>query len=323
MLLPIEQLPKDALPCMSWGWGTQDEVAQMKAAAKSVSGFWLRPTFDGLPAVHVDVGSTTVQETMEVEGAGTWVITHVGGLHFYQAFDLKCDDVTADPVTQINVIFDKMEKMLKAANIAPTQLARTWFYLDKVTSWYKEFNLARDAFFKRIGIYDLTHPASTGIGCPNVYGAAAVAGLLAVVPTNPEQPSILWEEAESPLQGPAPDYKSSFSRAAAVETEEGCHLYVSGTASIAPTGETQYLDDIEGQIARTMEVVEGILKARGMTWEHTTRAIAYIKEPSFLNAWQAWLKTHHLSENFASVLVADICRDDLLFELELDALKRA
>ncbi len=64
------------------------------------------------------------------------------------------------------------------------------------------------------------------------------------------------------------------SRAVEIEFPDHRRLYVSGTASIKPTGETAFVGDTEKQVALTMEVVFEILKSRNMDWSDLVRADA-------------------------------------------------
>ena len=50
-----------------------------------------------------------------------------------------------------------------------------------------------------------------------------------------------------------------------------------------------------------------------------TRAIVYLKRPEYRAAWQAWLARQGLPPTFATVMDAEVCRPDWLFEVELDA----
>ena len=93
---------------------------------------------------------------------------------------------------------------------------------------------------------------------------------------------------------------------------------VSGTASIEPGGATAYVDDVSQQIELTMDVVEAILVSRGMGWKDATRAVMYLKKASYLGAWKAWLKAHRMEAMPLVTIEADVCRDDLLVELEID-----
>ena len=96
-------------------------------------------------------------------------------------------------------------------------------------------------------------PASTGIGCGNLDGAALVAGAIAM---KPKRAGVRAEIVESPLQAPAMAYKSSFSRAAEIIGPDGRQLFISGTASIKPNShDVAYVGDIEKQVDCTMTAV--------------------------------------------------------------------
>ena len=126
----------------------------------------------------------------------------------------------------------------------------------------------------------------------------------------------------SPLQCAALQYGSSFSRAVEIGTPEYRTLMVSGTASIEPGGATAHVDDVERQIQLTMDVVEAILTSRGMGWKDATRAVMYLKKASYTGLWQAWLRRNRLEALPLLTVEADVCRDDLLVELEVDTVRK-
>jgi len=98
-------------------------------------------------------------------------------------------------------------------------------------------------------------------------------------------------------------------------------LYVSGTASISQDGRSIYVGDVERQVERTMEVVEAILKSRDMGWPDVTRAIAYYKQAADCPLAGGYCKGLELPEFPVALVKNDICRNDLLFEIEVDAIK--
>lgn len=227
-------------------------------------------------------------------------------------------DLTASRGDQTTSIFETIERVLKAEGMKFEHLVRTWFYLDKILDWYDEFNAARTPFLKARGAFSGLMPASTGIGIANRFGAAAVAGAIAI-----QRKVATVIEVPSPMQCPALNYKSSFSRAVEVERAGGQReLYISGTASIEQGGATAHVGDTKAQIDLTMEVVAAILKSRGMDWSNCTRAIAYIKDPADAPLFAQYLCLHKLEDMPLTWMHADVCRDDLLFELELDAMAR-
>jgi enamine deaminase RidA (YjgF/YER057c/UK114 family) len=219
---------------------------------------------------------------------------------------------------QARTLFDLMERTLALAGMSFTDVFRTWFYLDDILGWYEEFNAARNEFFRRRGVFDRLVPASTGVGGSNGAGTAVMADLLALQPKCAEARCFA---VPSPLQCPALDYGSSFSRAVEFCLPGQRRLHVSGTASIRPDGHTAHPGNAAAQVALTMEVVAAILRSRGMSWADTVRGLAYFKHMEDAVELRRWCAAHGLAGWPVIVAKADICRDDLLFELELDAVQ--
>jgi len=199
-----------------------------------------------------------------------------------------------------------------------TDIARTWIYLNNLLEWYDEFNVVRTRFFKERGTFEKMVPASTGIGAGSAAGEEMVSALLAV---KPKHDGVKIFAVPSPLQCPALDYKSSFARAVEIDQPGSRLLTISGTASIEPGGKTVHLGNTEKQIELTMEVVHEILKSRGMDWENTSRAIAYFKDIDEAPLLEKYCLENGLPELPVAISHADVCRHDLLFEIELDAIK--
>lgn len=231
---------------------------------------------------------------------------------------LEPPDPRASREVQAEALFDLVERVLQEAGFGFEHVYRTWFYLDDILEWYDAFNEVRNQFFQRRGVYDRLVPASTGIGGNNRSGAALIGDLMALEPASTE---LRLEAVPSPLQCPALEYGSSFSRAVEVAWPGQRRLLVSGTASIEPGGATAHVGDIEAQVATTMEVVHAILRSRGMDWSDTVRAIAYFKHARHTPVFARHCRLHGLPQMPVIVTKNDVCRDDLLFELELDAIQ--
>jgi enamine deaminase RidA (YjgF/YER057c/UK114 family) len=159
-------------------------------------------------------------------------------------------------------------------------------------------------------------PASTGVGGRPPAGVALDLAGWAL------QPYREWagaHEVFSPLQCPAPQYGSAFSRAMEICSGGSRRLVVSGTASIALNGELIWPGDIVRQIGRTMAVIGAMLVSRGLGWTDVDRAIVYLKHGNDLPAFTDWLQQNGLAGLPFVPVQGDICRTDLLFELEVDA----
>lgn len=225
-------------------------------------------------------------------------------------------DLTAGRGDQTRSSFEQIEAALGTIGLAFSHVVRTWFYLDHLLDWYDEFNAARTAFFNDRGVFDRLIPASTGIGAANAAGAALAAGALAI---RPRHDRVRIQEVDSPLQNPATEYRSSFSRAVEVAFPDHRLLTISGSASIAPDGQTLHEGDVVRQIQLTLDVIEGILKSRGMDWSNTTRSVGYFYDIEDLPTFDAICRERGLPSLPMTPAHAIVCRGDLLFELELDA----
>ena len=213
-------------------------------------------------------------------------------------------------------VFESIEAALGGVGMDFSNVVRTWFYNDNILDWYETFNGARDSFFESRKVFSGLVPASTGIGSRNARGAALAARAFAV---KPKSELVKICEVESPLQCSARDYKSSFSRAVELAHPNFRHLIVSGTAGIEYGGRTAFVGDLNRQINLSLDVLEAILKSRGMDWGDTLRAVAYIKDFSCAGEFRKIQKLRGLEDLPCVSIQADVCRGDLLFEMELDA----
>lgn len=220
------------------------------------------------------------------------------------------------PADQFRETLELLETSLAQAGFLLGDVARTWFYLDELLSWYDPFNEARTRLYSRLQFRSGSLPASTGISGRNPAGAALVAGALAVQPLDSSARVV---EVRSPLQCPALAYGSSFSRAMEISSAQGRRLLISGTASVAPGGHTIWQGDIRQQIRHTMEVVEVILASRGFGFSDITRATAYFKNRADMPDFPAWCAARDLRSLPVVITHCGICREELLFELEADA----
>jgi enamine deaminase RidA (YjgF/YER057c/UK114 family) len=225
---------------------------------------------------------------------------------------------SAPPPVQFQELLEHLQSALDQAGFSLADVMRTWFYLDNLLDWYGEFNKVRTEAYARVQFRSGSLPASTGISGRNPAGAALVAGAWAMQPLDA---SARVEEIASPLQCPAPAYGSSFSRAVEISSLRGRRLLISGTASIAPGGQTLWQGNIRRQIQQTMAVVEAILSSRGFAFSDLTRATAYFKHRADMPEFAAWCAARELSSMPVVNTHCGICRDDLLFELEADAWK--
>lgn len=263
----------------------------------------------GRPVTRVRLGGRVVASVFEDAGARHCLMGGVAPVA-----------VTLPPAAQTQQAFSHLETALDMAGFTLADVVRTWFFNDDILGWYADFNRVRSAHYAGVKWRTGSLPASTGIGARNPTGAALVVGARALRPLHGTACAM---EVGSPLQCPAPAYGSAFARAMELILEGGRQLLVSGTASIHPDGETAWAGDPAKQVGRTMEVIEAILRSRAMDFRDVTRATAYYRDAGDRRHFDAWLAARGLQAMPVVHTRCVVCRDDLLFELELDAARPA
>ena len=229
--------------------------------------------------------------------------------------NLLPEPAATTPVRQARSVFERLSQLLELGGCRISDLARTWFYLDRIWECYGEFNSVRESYYRAHGLFERGLPASTGVGAANPAGTALVASALGVRPRHPEAS---FRVVPSPLQCSPMDYGSSFSRAVEFLLPGEKRLLVSGTASIARDGSSTGDSDLDAQVAHTMRSVHALLGEQGLTPASVIRAVAYFQRAQDADHWRRHAQLGALP------LVAtrcDICRPELLFEIEVDAAK--
>ena len=112
-------------------------------------------------------------------------------------------------------------------------------------------------------------------------------------------------------------YGSSFSRGKKVRPAVDLELlYVSGTASIDLQGQTVHLGDPSGQILETLAAVHNLLSASGAGLDDIVSSALFFKNEPAYRAWQTLAGQGQIPSFPGIALYEDVCRDELLFELE-------
>ena len=297
----IERAMREALGRTEWPVTWIDGASCDGAALAGLQAF----AVSGRPVTRVRLGNRVVGSVFEDGDARHCLLGGLGPT----ATGLL-------PAAQVQQTLGNLEWALGRVDFKLSDVVRTWFYNEDILAWYDEFNRVRSAYYAHVPFSTGSLPASTGISARNPDGAALVVAAWA---TQPLARTAYAKEIGSPLQCPAPAYGSSFSRAMELRSGGYRRLFVSGTASIFPDGTTAWVNDGAKQVALTMEVVTAILQSRVMDYCDVTRATAYFKNPIYKGHFDSWCAARELTHWPVVALQADICRDDLLFEIELDA----
>ncbi|UCD24734.1 MAG: endoribonuclease L-PSP [Gemmatimonadota bacterium] len=303
-------------------FGGSSQATEALASLESVSGevTWPVTWLDGgsgLMGTQISALSGTDVECVTVGGRVKGSVFEDKYARYCFLGNLATGDVTRSRGDQVRDAFGTMEATLGEVGMGFEHVVRTWLYIDDILGWYDELNDARTAFFNEREVFERMMPASTGIGVSNLSGSAIVAECIAM---QPKSSAVTIHDVPSPLQCEASDYRSSFSRAAEVVTPDHRRLYISGTASIGPDGDTVHVGDVDAQIEHTMDVVKAILDSKGMGWSNLTRGVAYFRDIGDLPILDRYCETHGVPRGVLLETPAVVCRDDLLFELEANAI---
>ncbi len=271
-----------------------------------------------LLGVHIWLIEGTTVSRVETGGKVLGTVFEDDCARYCRLVGLLPSEPSQPRTAQAEALFQQMNRSLEDNGFGFANVFRTWFYNDDILSWYGDFNAVRNRFFREKGVFNGLMPASTGIGGGNVAAAALIAGVLAL---KAKGEAAQVSDVRSPLQSSAADYGSSFSRAVQVSLPDHRRIYVSGTASIDAAGNTIFLGDCQAQVKQTMEVVQAILQSKGMDWADVTRALAYFKRAEDAPLLDRYRQEHGLASFPVIVAENDVCRDELLFEIEVDAIK--
>ena len=124
------------------------------------------------------------------------------------------------------------------------------------------------------------------------------------------------ERLHNRRQNEATEYGSAFARAMEVVLGDARYVFVSGTASIDDHGTTVHVGDFETQTRYTLEAVEALLEGAGAGLRDVAQATAFLKNPCDGRAFERVVERSSLDGAPLVTTVADVCRDDLLFEID-------
>jgi enamine deaminase RidA (YjgF/YER057c/UK114 family) len=228
------------------------------------------------------------------------------------------DGALADgPVAQATRMFANVEPGLRASGMKYTNVVRTWIYVARLLEWYSEMNRVRTELYRRAGLGvegGPEFPASTGI-MGRSDDEECIMDVLALEADGPQFARAM-PIRRSPRQDSSFNYGSSFSRGVALEIEGRRTVHISGTASINAAGASTHIGDAEHQSLDTLMNIAAILAEQGGGLENITSATLFCKNRG---AWEAWERATRLLGVPALpkvCVLADVCRQDLLVEME-------
>ena len=126
----------------------------------------------------------------------------------------------------------------------------------------------------------------------------------------------------SPTLNEALQYGADFVRGMRVLEANKVALQVSGTASIDEHGRTAHVGDFEAQADRMLVNIAALLQRQGASFGDVASAITYLKRPEDGPRLREKLRAAGFEGFPHALVVAPICRTDLLCETEALAVLR-
>lgn len=285
---------------------------------------------EGVHSEFLDSGAVTV----EYDGL-KWIYTN--GIH------VPMNESGAYVETQ--EAFEKLARSLESAGVTFNDVTRTWLYQGGITEAevntrgesverYRELNRSRTDFFEQLeesGTMSIVrdgracYPASTGIG---MHGSGLKVSCMAL---QTKRNDVRLIPLENPNQTPAFDYERrfsvkspKFSRAMAVLIDNYVTVWISGTASILDS-ESVHAGDIEKQTEQTIDNIEALISPDNFRRHGIEDAGALLSDLARIRVYvkrvQDYEKCRAVCERRfgaapAVYVVADVCRPELLVEIE-------
>ena len=201
---------------------------------------------------------------------------------------------------------------------------RLWNYIPQINAEqdgierYKAFCVGRHAAFAGFALPELRLPAASGVGSP--------AGELLIYFLAARKPG---HQAENPRQVSAFHYprrygpkSPAFSRAMVKDWGSAKHLYISGNASIVGHA-SRHRERASAQVIESLRNMSALLRSADS--EHglgvrglgdLTQIKVYVRDPEDLDAIRDCIEREVSDPRRVLYLAGDLCRADLLVELE-------
>jgi enamine deaminase RidA (YjgF/YER057c/UK114 family) len=227
--------------------------------------------------------------------------------------------------SQTAYMFDRAREILKSQGGTYRDVVRTWIYLSDILNWYPQFNEVRNHKYSEFGLIHnpdtdkaqaerIYLPSSTGIQGDTSSGSCGTMDVFAIV-RQPHSGAVI-KPIIGRKQNSAFRYGSAFSRAMSIREKDATQILISGTASIDESGQTVYKGDVRSQILKTLEVIEALISPERVTLQDICKATVFLKHKKDLDIYLKVMDENGLSDLPAVVVQADVCREDLLFELD-------
>ncbi len=244
---------------------------------------------------------------------------------------------------QSDALFVKLSKILSLEEFAVSDIVRQWNYIPQIVAvdknnyqHYQAFNDSRTVFYRKADWVKCGYPAATGIGMD--CGAVTVDVVAVkyfdtksrVLPIDNDLQRAAHVYTQNVLIGAQMDEiegcsTPKFERAKAVGSlQNGYICYISGTAAIRGEASMES-NDAAVQTVMTVENVEHLISdytcrkfgiELGCKFREINSARTYIKNPKEVDQIKSVVDEKWGDKTSVVYLKADVCRDELLVEIE-------
>lgn len=245
------------------------------------------------------------------------------GCQWSRIDDLLCVATWLSPAACVDIeestrdAYSRLFGVIQAAGFA--QPFRIWNFIPHINrglgdqETYKRFCVGRQQAFDQLHVAHRQYPAASALGH---HGEGAVIYMLAHKHAGAHH--------ENPRQDPAYRYprqygpcSPSFARATSIDVAHQRQLFISGTASILGH-DTTAAGNLEQQISVTLENIHYLVDSVPGSFAPLAPIRIYLRHPQDYPAARALLLQRFPVESL-NFLHADICRDNLLVEIEAAA----
>ncbi|MFD1886722.1 hypothetical protein [Paenibacillus wenxiniae] len=224
-------------------------------------------------------------------------------------------------MSEFAATFAWLGDFMKKNELLGPHLVRTWIYLNDINNNYEQLNTDRRVFFERFAI-DYSEksnilPASTCIGGISDKKCNISMDVMFLKRKN-DRPIIerVYTALLNEAEGVEYLFKPTFSRALKIEDEGNIEIQLSGTASVNSLGRTEFKNDAYKQIKKALENVTSILESNNLTFDHFYQSTCFFKRQQDVHIFEKLLKELNIPAFANTFVVNDVCRDDLLFEID-------
>jgi hypothetical protein len=245
-----------------------------------------------------------------------------------------------DMQVSANAVFEMLSEVLKKHDFEYDDIVRQWNYVGEILKTetkdglniqnYQVFNDIRNDYYRR-NKKQSDFPAATGIGIKtqglivDVFAKKSSSNvqnlpLRSKIQKNP------FAYSEAVLVGCKTDKKPPlFERARMLHSNHQAQIFVSGTASIE-NQETVAIGDVSAQTENTISYIKELVSSKNIQDNYPEimlnnrnyqRVRVYVKHRKDMDVVHK-ICSAHFPQHLINMVEADICRDNLLVEIEAD-----